>query len=295
MRHSNIQLLSLMTKKDIKFSKSDDKIIDFILRQPNKIVSMSIAVLATSIDVSEPTINRFCHKLGCLGYPDFKLKLAQELAKSTKLFSDNVDVSDNTKTVTKKIISTIQTSVKSLEQTLDPKIIDETSQLFTHCKSVNFFGMGASGPVALDAQHKFFRLGMPVIAHTDSINQQMICSMLGKDDIAVFISYSGRTKAMVDNAKIARSNNAYTIGITKANSPLSTHCDYVLNAITTEDTDLYTPMTSRIIHLAIIDILAITAAIKLQEQSGNTISDNIEAVKRNLQTTRYADNNESES
>lgn len=289
MTELNAQLLTLMARNDIKFSKSDNKVREFILSRPTSIVTMSIARLASAIDVSEPTINRFCHKLGCHGYPEFKLQLAQELAKSPKLYSEHVDGRDNTSAVATKILSTIQASVQSLKQTLDTDVIEQTALLFLHCKSVNFFGMGASGPVALDAQHKFLRLGMPVIAHTDYINQQMICSMLSSDDIAVFISYSGRTKAMVDNAKIACESKVKTIGITKLNSPLAMHCDYVLNAITTEDTDLFTPMTSRIIHLAIIDILAITVAIKLQEQTGSDIGSNIAAVKNNLKTTRYAE------
>ena len=142
--------------------------------------------------------------------------------------------------------------------------------------------MGASGPVALDAQHKFFRFGMSVVAHTDYINQRMISSMMTPEDVAVFISYTGRTKALIESAEIAREAKVPIIGLTHVGSPLAHHCDVVLNAVTAEDTDLFTPMTSRIIHLAVIDMLATTVALSL----GDRIEPQIESIKRNLASTR---------
>ena len=142
--------------------------------------------------------------------------------------------------------------------------------------------MGASGSVALDAQHKFFRFGMPAIAHTDFINQRMICSMLDKNDVAVFISYTGRTDAVITNAALAQKCGAAIVGITTKGSPLAAQCDYILNANIIENTDLFTPMTSRIIHLAIIDMLATNVALKF----GDRVEDNIKAIKSSLASTR---------
>ena len=105
---------------------------------------------------------------------------------------------------------------------------------------------------------------------------------MSKDDVAVFISYTGRTEAMVKNAEIAHKQGASIIGLTSAGSPLSELCDVVLNAVAVEDTDLFTPMSSRIIHLAVIDMLAANVAIKL----GSTIEDSIKSIKKNLTTTR---------
>jgi len=109
-----------------------------------------------------------------------------------------------------------------------------------------------------------------------------MCSMMNSQDVAVFISYTGRTEAMIVNAEFAQQGGASVIGITSQNSPLSEKCDIVLNAITAEDTDLFTPMTSRIIHLAVIDMLATSVALKL----GDKVEDNIKAIKKNLASTR---------
>ena len=275
-------LLTSMDGDTIRFSKSDKKLIETIKNDPNTVIHLSIAKLAKLAGVSEPTVNRFCHKLDCDGYPDFKLRLAQEITSTGRLFVDNMDKNDDSVVVIKKILSSIETSIKSLANSINPSILNDAAQAITVCKSVNFFGMGASSSVALDAQHKFFRFGIPVITHTDYINQRMISSMLSSHDIAVFISYTGRTDAMIENARLAKDCGAKIIGVTMANSPLTQYCDYVLDAITPEDTDLFTPMTSRIIHLAVIDMLATMVALKL----GSTVEENIKSIKMSLASTR---------
>ena len=272
----------MMTDGSVKLSKSDLKLVDVIQADPSSVIHQSIASLATLAQVSEPTVNRLCHKLNCDGYPDFKLRLAQEISSSGRLFVENMDRNDDSMRVIEKVLSSIQTSIQTLSNTIDPTVLDEAAEMIVNCKSVNFFGMGASSSVALDAQHKFFRFGMPAIAHTDYINQRMICSMMTENDVGVFISYTGRTDAMVQNAILAKEAHASVIGITMQGSPLAAKCARVLNAVTAEDTDLFTPMTSRIIHLAVIDMLATTVALKL----GSSVEENIKSIKKNLAPTR---------
>jgi len=280
--HAQASLLQLMQSDTVRLSKSDKKLSAIILADPASVIHQSIALLASTAEVSEPTVNRFCHKLGCDGYPDFKLRLAQEISSNGQLFVENLTQGDDSSMVIQKIMSSIQGSIQSLANSINPEALDLAAEAIARCKSVNFFGMGASSSVALDAQHKFFRFGMPVSAHTDFINQRMMCSMMTADDVAVFISYTGRTEAMIINAEIARERGATLIGVTSSGSLLSAQCEIVLNAVTAEDTDLFTPMTSRIIHLAVVDMLATSVALKL----GTTVEDNIKSIKKNLASTR---------
>ncbi len=280
--HAKASLLQLMQSDAVRLSKSDKKLSAIIVADPESVIHQPIAVLAASAEVSEPTVNRFCHKMGCDGYPDFKLRLAQEISTSGQLFVENLTQDDDSSMVIKRIMTSIQSSIQALASSINPKELDKAAERIANCKTVNFFGMGASSSVALDAQHKFFRFGMPVSSHTDFINQRMLCSMLETDDVAVFISYTGRTDALIVNAEIAKERGVTLIGITSDGSPLSRQCDIVLDAVTAEDTDLFTPMTSRIIHLAVIDMLATSVALKL----GSTVEDNIKSIKKNLAYTR---------
>lgn len=275
-------LLEQLDGGELKLSKSDQRIAAIVRRQPSAVIHYSIARLAALAGVSEPTVSRLSHKLGCDGYTDFKLRLAQEISSGARLFVENMEATDSTQTIINKILSSIETSIHSMQRSTSAAAIESAAALLANSRSIYFFGIGASGPVALDAQHKFFRFGIPVVAQTDYINQRMMCSMLGPEDAAIFISYTGRTREIVASAAVASERGARTIGLTQSGSPLAEHCREVLNVVTVEDTDLYTPMTSRIIHLVLIDILATKLALTL----GERVETNIRAIKRNLRATR---------
>ncbi|MDP1172210.1 SIS domain-containing protein, partial [Klebsiella pneumoniae] len=69
-----------------------------------------------------------------------------------------------------------------------------------HGKRIEFYGVGNSGIVAQDAQHKFFRLGVNTVATSDGHVQLMSATMLQQGDCAVIISNSGRSRDLLDAA-----------------------------------------------------------------------------------------------
>ena len=126
----------------------------------------------------------------------------------------------------------------------------------TQAKKISFFGLGASSVVAHDALNKFFRFNIPVVCFDDIVMMRMSCINSTEGDVVVVISHTGRTKALVDIAALARYNDATVIGITDKDSPLARECNLVLSLDVPEDTDVYMPMASRIAQLALIDVLA---------------------------------------
>ena len=77
-------------------SKSEKKVAQEVLSDPQQAYQSSIAALANAAGVSEPTVNRFCRSMDCKGFPDFKLQLAQRLATGTPYFSGSVSLEDST-------------------------------------------------------------------------------------------------------------------------------------------------------------------------------------------------------
>ena len=76
------------------------------------------------------------------------------------------------------------------------------------------------------------------------------------------ISNTGQTRSVVECARLARENGAAVIGITGRAGPLSEQCTVTILVETLENTDLYTPTTSRIAGLVVIDLLAIGVALR---------------------------------
>ncbi len=237
-------------------NRSERKVAEVILADPQAATRSSIAVLARAAQVSEPTVNRFCKRFNTAGFPDFKLHLAQALASGVPYVNRNVEPDDDAESYTNKIIDATIAALVQAKKNIDPQTINLAVDQLIQAKQIMFYGLGASGPVATDAQHKFFRFNIPVTAYDDILMQRMSAAASSTGDVIVVISYTGRTKDLVDVAEIGRQSGATVIGITAPNSPLADHCSIVVDVDAPEDTDVYMPMTSRIMHLTVIDILA---------------------------------------
>jgi RpiR family carbohydrate utilization transcriptional regulator len=126
---------------------------------------------------------------------------------------------------------------------------------------VEFYGLGNSGITAADAQHKFFRFGISTVAYADTHIQMMAASVLGPDDVLVAISSSGRSRELLDAVEEATASGATVVAITASGSPWHA-ATIALMADTQEDNETYSPMISRIIHLVLIDVLAVGVALR---------------------------------
>ena len=263
-------------------NRSERKVAEVILADPQAATRSSIAVLARAAQVSEPTVNRFCKRFNTAGFPDFKLHLAQALASGVPYVNRNVEPDDDAESYTNKIIDATIAALVQAKKNIDPQTINLAVDQLIQAKQIMFYGLGASGPVATDAQHKFFRFNIPVTAYDDILMQRMSAAASSTGDVIVVISYTGRTKDLVDVAEIGRQSGATVIGITAPNSPLADHCSIVVDVDAPEDTDVYMPMTSRIMHLTVIVILA-TGVTLLR---GPDFLKHLKAIKDSLKDTR---------
>lgn len=156
-------------------SKSEKKVAEVILGMPQRAIHLSIASLAQLADVSEPTVNRFCRKMDTKGFPDFKLRLAQNLANGTPYVNRNVEENDTVNTYTHKIFESAMAGLDNVKHTLDIAAVNRAVDLLTQARKISFFGFGASAAVAHDAMNKFFRFNIPVIYFDDIVMQRMSC------------------------------------------------------------------------------------------------------------------------
>ncbi|PLV61653.1 transcriptional regulator HexR [Erwinia sp. E602] len=265
-----------------KLSKSERKVAEVILASPSTAMHSSIATLARAAAVSEPTVNRFCHRLGTRGFPDFKLQLAQSLANGTPYVSRIVDQDDGVDAYSSKIFESAMAGLDQVRQGLDTQAVNRAVDLLTQSKKIAFFGLGASAAVAHDAMNKFFRFNVPVFYSDDIVMQRMSCINSGEGDVVVLISHTGRTKSMVELARLARENDATVLAITSPDSPLAREASLALELDVPEDTDIYMPMVSRLAQLTLVDVLATGFTLR----RGAKFRDNLKRVKDALKESR---------
>ena len=266
---------------------AEQRVGKLVLQDPRAFANLPVTELADRAHVSKPTVVRFCRSVGYDGLSDFKLKLAGSVSEGVPFIHRSVDADDKTSDVTVKVIDNTVAAFLKYRNDASSFVLDQAVEALaaTHAsgKRIEFYGVGNSGIVAQDAQHKFFRLGMNTIAYSDGHMQVMSASMLGKGDCVVIISNSGRTRDLMDACDIARKRGATTIVITSSGSPLATAGQIHLTADHPESYDRYSPMVSRLLHLLIIDILATTVALRI----GESLQPALREMKNNLRSKRY--------
>jgi len=266
---------------------AEQRVGKLVLQDPRAFANLPVTQLADRAHVSKPTVVRFCRSVGYDGLSDFKLKLAGSVSEGVPFIHRSVDADDKTTDVMVKVIDNTVAAFLKYRNDASASALDQAVKALaeTHStgKRIEFYGVGNSGIVAQDAQHKFFRLGMNTIAYSDGHMQVMSASMLGQGDCVVVISNSGRTRDLMDACDIARKRGATTIVITASGSPLATAGQIHLTADHPESYDRYSPMVSRLLHLLIIDILATTVALRI----GETLQPALREMKNNLRNKRY--------
>ena len=276
---------------------AEQRVAKLLLADPRSFATLPVTELAARSQVSKPTVVRFCRSIGYDGLADFKLKLAGSVSEGVPFVHRAVHDDDKAGDLVVKVIDNAVAAMLRYRNAAASKSVERAIAVLAQAgragQRIEFYGVGNSGFVALDAQHKFFRLGVSATAVSDGHVQVMSATMLRTGDCAVIISNSGRSKDLMDVVDIVRKKGAHVIAITASGSPLahqtrqaSVHgAQHILLAADhAEDADRYSPMVSRLLHLLIIDVLTTGVALRL---GSATLRPLLQEMKRNLRARRY--------
>jgi RpiR family carbohydrate utilization transcriptional regulator len=270
---------------------AEQRVAKLVLADPRSFASLPVTELADRSHVSKPTVVRFCRSVGYDGLADFKLKLAGNVNEGVPFVHRSVDEDDKPGDVIVKVIDNAVSALLKYRNDATnhsfERAIVALSDAARRGRRVEFYGVGNSGIVAQDAQHKFFRLGINTAAISDGHVQVMSATMLQPGDCVVIISNSGRSRDLLDAADIARKKGATSILITASGSPLAQTAQganqILLGVDHPEDFDRYSPMVSRLLHLMVVDILTTAVALRLPGELRPVLQE----IKKNLRAKRY--------
>jgi RpiR family carbohydrate utilization transcriptional regulator len=255
-------MLSRIEAMRTQLRPSERKLANYILETPREVLDIAMTELAHRVGVSQPTIARFCHALGCGGFREFKIRLAQSIAQDMPSVYRDVRPDEPAPGVVAKVFDRTIGALIEVRNSLSAASIAKAIDLLAQASRIEFYGAGGSGIAAQDIQHKFFRLGIPSVAYADPHTYTMSAALLNAGDVVVAISNTGRTRDIVEAAQSALDCGSTVIAITHSNSPLAQLATVSLIANVAEETDIFSPMTSRMSHLAIGDILAVGVALR---------------------------------
>lgn len=249
-------------------TQAERRVAELVLARPRTVLNDPIVEIARQAGVSQPTVIRFCRSLGCRGFPDFKLKLAAGLTGTIPVTHSLVTSADSPLELGAKVLSNSAAAVLNLRDQLDRDGIDRAIELLSGARCIQFVGIGNHAVVATDAQYKFLRFGVPTLACVEPRLQAFAAGSLGNQDVLVIVSSNGKAQPLLDLAAQAQAQGAAVIAITASQSPLARRAGLTIAVDHDEETPTQMSMVSRILHLLVIDILAVGVAMR---RSGATL------------------------
>jgi DNA-binding MurR/RpiR family transcriptional regulator len=251
----------LIKIRDMKDSLTpvEKLVAEYILDNVDEIPHLSIKSLAQFTKTSDASVLRFCKTMGYKGYRNFIVSISASLGSMDEEQKDqytDIQPGDDLSTIISNISHNNSKSIEDTLSVIDRNEIARAVKVLVACNRIVFFGIGASGLVGMDAEQKFSRINKMCHTYTDGHSQLTAATLLGKGDVAIFISNSGSTIEILDTLEIAKKNGATIIAITKYNkSSLADNANIVLSISTPEITIRSGAMGSRIAMLTVIDIL----------------------------------------
>ena len=256
-------MLSRIEQQATSLSRAERRVADWILAHPRQAADATLAEVAQACGASEPSVIRFCRSVGLNGFRELTIRLTEALSRPVSYVHRDVSADDASADAVTKVLDAAISSLMDMRAQLLAYPIDAAAAALCRAGQITFIGLGASGHVATDACHKFFRLGTPCNAHTDTPSILQAAAIAGPDDVLIVVSHLGGWAELDRAAAAARDNGATVIALTNPSSRLARIANLVFGWDPHEDTSVYTPMSSRLAQLALLDALYVAFALSL--------------------------------
>lgn len=252
-------------------SPAERRVAEWVLAHPREVLDSNLATLARKAGTSEPTVVRFSRRTGARGFSDLKLRLAEALSRPDSYLHRDVTPGDSLGDAVMKVLDRSLQAILLLRDHAGLLPFDEAVQHMAKARQWVFCGLGASADVARDASQKFFRLGVPCSTRTDTPSIVQGASLLGAGDVMLVVSHTGRWRDIARAQQSARANGCSVIAITQARSPMADAASLLFDCEVGEDASVYTPMSSRLAQLALLDALQVALALAMGEGAGQNL------------------------
>ena len=197
-------MLSQIAKAISDLSRAEKRVASWVLDHPKQATSATLAHIANECGTSEPTVLRFCRRMGMKGFRELGVRVAESLSVPGSYVHRDVNPDDSISDAAIKVMDASIQSLAEMRAQLSSMPIGAAATAMAAARQIAFAGLGASGHVARDACHKFFRLGIPCSSLLDTPMILQFAAIAEPDDVLVLLSHTGRWQEFAQAADIAR-------------------------------------------------------------------------------------------
>jgi DNA-binding MurR/RpiR family transcriptional regulator len=248
------------------------RLATWLLEQRGQIVDLPISRFAQETGVTETTIVRFCKGVGYSGYRELRWALVQSvgIAKGLQAGADErtpPKAGDGSLlSLAKEVVARNADVLMWTPQLLNEESLERAIEALSKATTVYLVGFGSSAPIALDLYQRLLRLGIRAISCSDPHILTVITTNLDPDAVLFGITYSGKSRDLVDALKAARERKATTIVLTSNGGAAAARlADVLVISAVQPEMKARETVATRISQLAIVDILCTALTIKLRK------------------------------
>ena len=252
-------IIALMIQEYERFTRSERKIVDYVLEHQEETQYVSITDLSAQCGVAVSTVSLFCRKLKLAGFNDFKLELARAALPARAAFSEpgsEITEGDSAADVMGKVLSAVQDALNNAYHMLSEQEIIRAADLLRRAGQVVCLGQGNHSVVALAAWAQFSTTSPKFKTIQDSHMQTVVLSTLAEGDAVLYFSYSGATHELLEAVEVIRNRGGKLILVTRyPNSPASAYADAVLLCGPNEQPFQFGSTSALIAQLYVVEVL----------------------------------------
>lgn len=249
------------------FLDTEKKIGDYIVRNPKKVVDMTVGELAKECGVSEASVSRFCKRIELKGFHHLKISLARELvdAKDDGEISGHISVDDMEGSL-RGILSNKMEELRQTVAMIDREKLKKILDVINNADTVLMAAVGNTIPVAMDGAYKLNQIGIRAMSTPIWETELGYSYNLTDKDIVVAISNSGESTGVIQILEAAKSRGAVAISITNnARSSVAELSTYHITTATREKLFLDGYCFSRVSATMVIEIIYLLLASMRKE------------------------------
>lgn len=241
----NTNILFRIKEQIEALPKSEKKIAEIVLENPQAVIQMNATELAEVAESSPAAIIRFCHSMKLKGFTELKLQLSADSHQIKENLYTEINPNEEIELIKKKLVLNTTHVLNETNNWLTKEQIDEVTEHFEASSMIYTYGLGASYLVALDIQQKYTRIGKVVVSSQDTHYLVASMAVAPKNTIFFGISNSGEKQEVLSLMKTAKELGLITISLTEAtNNSLSQQADIALKTGISGEAPLRSAATS---------------------------------------------------
>lgn len=252
-------VFEIISREYYTFTMSEKKVADFILSNQDALPYLSISQLAEGAAVAEATVSRFCRRVGFRNFAEFKVNTANTSLRfkpANNPLSGQIEQTDTVESICQKLYTAEMEAISQTMEVLRPESVLAAADLLEKAGRVLCMGQGGSMLIAQEAAHLFSTVDNRFVPVIDSHMQAISAAMMEPEDVIMFFSYSGSTRAMMETLKLARERQGKVILVTRfPNAPGAALSDIVLQCGANENPLQSGSIAARIAQMYLLDVL----------------------------------------